>query len=322
MALSRVSAIFANRHCVFLPCALLSCLIFWTPLKSLITLAVADERYTHIIVIPVIGAGLLYFENKNSFTYRAYRPDIGVPLVLLGLDLLLVFTLWPVLFADLSVPIAGLVVVWIGLFVSCYGIKALRHAGAPLLLLFLIVPIPSVVLDKVVAALQAGSTEMSYGLFRLVGVPVFRHDAMMLLPGVDIEVAPQCSGIRSTMALFISSVLLGEILLRSGWGKVLVILCVGPIGIFRNAVRIVTLTLLAVHVNKDFLFGNLHRRGGLAFSVVGFAILIPIVGLVRGCERRLWSCQSGRLSASRGRGVMDRGLEQPDRGPGCKESRG
>ena len=73
---------------------------------------------------------------------------------------------------------------------------AFRSAGFPLLLLFLIVPIPSVVLNRLVAALQVGSTERSYLLFRLAGVFAFRRGMVMSLPGVDIEVAPQCSGVR------------------------------------------------------------------------------------------------------------------------------
>lgn len=302
MAPSRVSGIFVHRHCVFLLLGLLSCLLFWTPLKALIALAVGDERYTHILAIPLISVGLLYLEKRQRITDLAYSPEIGAPLTLLGLALFLVCTIWPVSSGNLSVAVAGLVLVWIGLFISCYGIRTFNYPSAPLLLLFFMVPIPSVVLDKVVTALQVGSAELSYRLFQLIGVPVFRHGTVMSLPGADIEVAPQCSGIRSTMALLIVSVVLSYVLLRSGWARLLVVLCVGPIGIFRNAVRIVGITLLGVYVNKDFFFGNLHRRGGLAFSLVGWAVLIPIVWLLRSWERRAWPGQARATGMGSNRG--------------------
>jgi exosortase/archaeosortase family protein len=76
-------------------------------------------------------------------------------------------------------------------------------------------------------------------------------------------------------------------LLRLSWTRALVILSVAPIAIFRNSVRIVCISLLGVYADRQFLFGRLHRYGGLPFSLVGFGILIPLVWLLGKCERRL-----------------------------------
>ena len=286
MTPARISAILRNRQIVFWLCGALICVIFWTALRALITLSIGDERYSYILAIPFLSAGLFYLETRHGLKETGYNLRTGAPVTLGGLGLFMVFKTWS---GNLSIAIAGFVLVWIGLFISCYGTTAFRSARFPLLMLFLIVPIPDFILDKMVAALQAGSADVSYGLFHLAGVPVFRHGAILSVPGVDVEIAPQCSGIRSTMALFVSSVVLGEVLLTSGWGKFLLVLFVGPIGILRNAIRIVTVTLLGAYVNKDFLFGNVHHRGGPVFAVIGFALLIPIVSLLRSCERRMSS---------------------------------
>ena len=274
----------ANR--LFLLLGVLTCVAFWTPIRALIALSVGDERYAYILAIPFISAGLFYAEKKYRVQDLGHSPKIGVSLILLGLGTLKGCKMFLSMPDNLTLETCALVLVGLGSYICCYGMRSFGYHRFPLLLLCFVVPIPNVVLDKFTTVLQIGSAELSYRLFQLVGVPVLRHGTVMSLPSADIEVAYQCSGIRSTMALFLSSIVFSRLLLRSGWGRLLVILCVGPIGIFRNAVRIVAITLLGVYVDKDFFFGDLHRRGGLLFSLVGFAVLIPLVWLIRTWERR------------------------------------
>ena len=286
MCLATVTKTVAPRHRLFLFLSLLICLAFWAPLRALVLLCLNDDRYTHILLIPVISAGLLYIAREQRFPHSSYSPKTGTALILLGLAIFMGCRTWSLPNGDLSIAIGALVVAWTGLYILCYGIRSFQRASFPFLLILLMIPLPSAVLDRFVTLLQTGSAELSYRLFQLVGVPVFRHGTVMSVPGVDIEVAPQCSGIRSTMALLIVSLVMSRLLLRSAWGKLSVLLCVIPIGIFRNAVRIVGITLLGIYVNKDFLVGNLHHRGGLLFALIGFAVLLPIVWLLRIFERR------------------------------------
>ena len=82
------------------------------------------------------------------------------------------------------------------------------------------VPIPVIVVERTVSVLQKGSAEACYALFRLVGVPFLRRGFQFSLPGVDIEVAEQCSGIHSGLSLFIAGLLAGQFLLQGVWKKV------------------------------------------------------------------------------------------------------
>jgi hypothetical protein len=49
-------------------------------------------------------------------------------------------------------------------------------------------------------------------------------------------------------------------------------------------VRIVTLSALAVYVDRGFLFGNLHHRGGLLFALIGVAILAVALVILQKSE--------------------------------------
>jgi exosortase len=139
------------------------------------------------------------------------------------------------------------------------------------------IPVPAPLMKPVILALQEGSAALSAVLFKLEHVPAFRTGLTFSLPGFDIEIAPQCSGIRSSIALCIASTLAGHLFLRTGWRQLLLVLITVPLVVFKNAVRIVTISTLGVYVSRDFLYGTLHHYSGLPFSLVELAILMPLV---------------------------------------------
>jgi exosortase len=155
-------------------------------------------------------------------------------------------------------------------------------------LLLLTIPPPAASMRWAEVALQHASADVSYVILKLTGTPVFRHGLVFSLPGMDIEVARECSGIRSTTALLITAILAGHLLLRASWSKACLVLLAIPVSIFKNAVRIATLSWLGVYVNPEVLHGELHRYGGLPFTLLALGLLVPLLlGLMRLEERWL-----------------------------------
>jgi len=189
---------------------------------------------------------------------------------------------------QLSIAIFTVVLLCIGCFILCYGLAALTRSVFPLLFLFLIVPMPEILLSRVIFWLQSGSAEVSDAMFQMLSVPVFRTGFTFFLPGISIEIARECSGIRSSVAMLIVSLLAGHLFLRSPWTKALLTLTTLPLLVIKNGIRIVTLTLLSVHLDPSFLTGNLHHRGGIVFFVLALGLLAAL----------LWSLQ--RLEQSTG----------------------
>ena len=56
--------------------------------------------------------------------------------------------------------------------------------------------------------------------------------------------------------------------------------------ILKNAIRIVALTLLSIHVDPGFLTGQLHHEGGIVFFVLALVLTFPILVLLRSLETR------------------------------------
>lgn len=270
-----------DRDLYFVLFWLLSLVVFQRILRTLITVSVRNDAFSYIVLIPIISACLIYIERKTICVNPAYSPALGVSLFLTGSIVYLVGRSSPFGFSgdsQLSILVLAIVLMWVAGFVLFYGEKSFRAAAFPLCFLVLMVPLPTAALSRVVMALQNGSAEVADALFRLAHIPVLRQGLTFSLPGVDVEISQECSGIRSSMSLLIASLLAGHFFLRTGWRKACFSLATVFVVIFKNGVRIVTLAWLGVYVDRDFLYGSLHHRyGGLVFSILGFAILLPLL---------------------------------------------
>lgn len=278
-----------RREILFVSFMLLTVVVFWKPLEALVSLSLNNDAYSHMALIPLASIILFYFERKRIFASVGFRLKIGMPIIAAGLAG--AYAASELVFlsdksTQLALIVAFLCVIWVGGFVSCYGMRAFHAAAFPLLFLLLMIPLPDFLLNKVVFALQKGSTIATYAIFRLVGVPVLRQGFVFSLPTVNIEVARECSGIRSSMALLITSLLAGHLFLRSNARKLFFSVMTVPITIFKNAVRIATISLLSVYVNRGFLTGNLHRHGGIPFSILAVSILVPLLWWLQRSEIR------------------------------------
>ena len=271
-------------HAFFLVFWLASAAVFWAPLRQLLALSWNDEEYTHLLVMPCIAAGLIWWARDRVFRAAAPQVGIGAPLALFaGVSGWLLFRILSPSHADyaLSAAILSAVLTWAAGFLLCYGASALRSARFALSLLVLTIPIPPVLMAKIVVLLQTWSSDLVYFLFNLTGTPFFRHGFIFDLPGIGIEVAKECSSIHSFWALLITALLVGHFALRSLAAKVCLSIFVTPIAVFTNAVRIVMIWFLATHVDIGFMYGNLHRNGGILFSLISLSLLMSLLWILR-----------------------------------------
>jgi exosortase len=277
----------ARRHAAFVAFVLLSALVFWKTLRTLVMYSLKNDSSSHIILIPLVAFFLLYSERKRVFSITSTSISSGIGLALGGVILywLVNRNLFPLEGNEsLSLETFSIILVWVGGFLLCYGFAAFRAAAFPLLFLLLMVPLPDKILDRAIHALQVGSTEIAYRLFQAVGTPVFRQGFLLSVPGVTVEVAKECSSIRSSIALFITCLLAAHLYLRTPWKVALFALLAFPLAIVKNGIRIVTLTLLSIHVDPSFLTGKLHHQGGFVFFLMALLILWPVLLLLEKSE--------------------------------------
>jgi exosortase len=264
-----------------------SLLIGWRPLCANFALALRASEYTHLLLIVPISAALIFTERSMLKPASASGLGLGLGSTLLVIAILIGgCSHWmsgsP---ADihLSVSMLAIVIWWIGSFVVCFGIRAARLFLFPLCFLFWLVPTPALILSKIVAVWQQGSAISASWLFLALGIPVRQDGILLSIPGLSLEVAQECSSLRSSLMLVVTSMVLAHLFLRSFWRQTAVVLVAIPLSIAKNGVRIFTLAMLGTRVDPGFLHGTLHRKGGILFFLLAlFGVLLWLWLLSRG----------------------------------------
>lgn len=282
-----------SRAIGFAGSAICLLVLFHTPLMKVVSLALASghdaDQYSQVVLIPIVAAYLILRQRKRIFakTDLAAIPGISVLVGGVFVFLLAEFARGILNQSDyLSALMASLVVLQIGTFVLWFGTRAFRLARFPLLTLILMVPFPTRLLDATVRSLQAGSALVTTLLLNLTGVPFVREGLVFHLPhNLNIFIAEDCSGIRSSIALLIASLVASDVFLRKGWTKLVLNLAVLPLSLFKNGLRIATLSLLSAYVDRRFISGDLHRDGGIVFYLIASAILGIILWQLRRAEK-------------------------------------
>jgi exosortase C (VPDSG-CTERM-specific) len=251
---------------------------FCFPLWNLIRFALHSELFSYVLIIPFISLYLLW--AKKVSIPAASPPARILALVPFTAGLLVLGTH---VFASRSGGVTSLqdnltwttlsfVLFFFASCLFCLGRDALRMLGFPLGFMIFIVPFPGFLVNGIESFLQHASALCAHALFSLTGMSFLRDGLIFQLPGIRIEVAPECSGIHSTLVLLITSLVAGQLFLRTPWKCAVLTLAVVPLGILRNAVRIVTIGQLCVQVSPEMINSPIHRHGGPLFFVVS---LIP-----------------------------------------------
>lgn len=109
-----------------------------------------------------------------------------------------------------------------------------------------------------------------------------------------MEVAPECSSIRSSLFLVVTTMVLAYLFLRSFWRRALVIAVAIPLSVAKNGLRIFVLGVLATRVDPSFMMGRLHRQGGIIYFLIALATIFLLLWILhRGEEKQPGETTSG-----------------------------
>src|SRR5438552_12425429 len=272
--------------CIYL---VILCGAFALPLREFVTYARHSDVHSYVLLIPFVTAYLIYIrwqqlsrELSSSWGYALLLATVGIGALLASLH-----------FAELGqndymtlLALSFFCFVIAGTFLFL-GSKWARSAMFPLFFFAFMIPLPEAAVDFLENASKEASAEVANWLFLISGTPALRTGTVFQLPGITIMVAKECSGIRSTLVLVITSLLAANMFLRTTWRQALLVAAVIPLGLLRNGVRILTISLLCVHIGPQMINSVIHRRGGPFFFA---ASLIPLFVL-------LWWLRRGEVVA-------------------------
>lgn len=263
--------------------------LFFKPLFDLVRYSLNSELHSHMVLIPFISGYLVWLRRKEVLPAPSASPALAViPLAVGLLALCALFigdrpaaSLLPNDYLALA-SVSFLCFFWSGALLILGG-KLLRALAFPAAFLIFITPLPTTVENAVEVFFQYTSAEAAALLFAVSGSTVFREGLVFQLPGITLQVAQECSGIRSSLVLFITSLLAGQLFLQSPWRRCFLTAFVIPLAIVRNGFRVFTLGWLCVHVSPNMIDSPIHHRGGPLFFLLS---LIPFFLILLWLRRR------------------------------------
>ena len=267
-------------------------LAYAIPLFLLFSHAAQNELYSHIFLVPVVTLYLAVGRLRESNPPLASHWSLASAFAITGVVLTAVYFCgasfgWSLARVDQLALATGsyLAFATSGLFLFL-GVAFLRAILFPWAFLVFLVPFPAAVEGAIEVFFQHTSADVAQLLMLVAGLPVFRDGLFFRLPGILLEVARECSGIRSSVVLFITSLVGGMMLLRRPSSRAFLALAVIPLAIFRNAFRIVTIAWLCVNVGPEMIHSPIHRRGGPIFFLLSLIPFFALLLFLRWMERR------------------------------------
>ena len=255
-----------------------------------------DENYSHGLLIPFI-IGYILWTQRDKLGRTSVNPTL---LLGGGAILFALFSLWAgVAGAELYTQRLSLILLIIGITLYFWGFKLLQLLLVPLTLLFLAMPIPTIVFNKIAFPLQLFASRCAVWSMSVLGIPVLRQGNIIELKPLNsvdtkkLEVVEACSGIRSLMTLLTLAVVFAYFThtppsdatggkrfgwLRSYWfwRSAIIVLSAVPIAILTNAFRVSGTGVLAHYYGTAVADGFFHSFSGWAIYIVAFILLFGI----------------------------------------------
>jgi len=256
-----------------------------------------DENYSHGLLIPFI-IGYIIWSQRDKLARAVDRPSIllGGAAILFAL-----FALWAgVAGAELYTQRLSLLLILAGITVYFWGLSLLRLLLVPLGLLFLAMPIPAIIFNKIAFPLQLFASRCAVWSMSMLGIPVLRQGNIIELKPLNsfdtkkLEVVEACSGIRSLMTLLTLAVVFayfshspsdnppgpgsrfGWLRSYGFWRSVILVVSAVPIAILTNAFRVSGTGVLAHYYGTEVADGFFHSFSGWAIYIVAFILLFGL----------------------------------------------
>lgn len=266
-------------------------LCFGVPLWNLAWFAAGSELYSYILLIPFISLYLVWPKRQNLPPVSPPARGIAAGFLTAGTAVLIAY--WLVLRPRLklmeddylAVMMISFLLFLFGVCRLFFGREILRANIFSLSFLIFMVPIPMVAVREIDSFLQYGSAAVAQVFFRLSGTPFLQDGLVFQLPDITIQIAPECSGIHSSLVLFITSLLASYIFLRTPWKRAVLVLVVIPLGILRNGFRVFTIGELCIHIGPQMINSPIHHKGGPIFFVLSLIPLFLLLVMLQKSER-------------------------------------
>ena len=233
----------------------------------------------HGYLIPVASALLAY--SRRAEILAALRSG---PVPVMGPVWVLLAALFETAAVAGEVVTAAGVGIPLLLLATAYAVGGrplVRAAGLPIAFLILMVPLPSIVENRLLVDLKAMVVFASVGALQSLGYTVVTSGNVILVPGYELFVSDACSGLTSIATLLPLSVVVAYFVSHGVWRRLAIVASLVPFAILGNMVRITITTVLVASGRIEYSEGLLHETLGITTFVMGTLALTLLAKALR-----------------------------------------
>lgn len=237
--------------------------------------------FSHGYLIPFVSLYLVW-DRRHILGKIDLRPDAtGYLILLAGIFLLFLGNL---AHENFLMRVSFLFVIS-GIIITLLGWVYYKAFLFPIAFLIFMIPIPSILLQKITFPLQLLVSQSSQQVLGVIGVPMLREGNIIILSNARLEVAEACSGIRSLMSLLALGAIVAYFTHKDRLKQAIIVFSCIPLAIIVNVMRVVITVILTERYGSSVAEGLSHSFGGLITFFVALILLLIIGALLSRLSR-------------------------------------
>ncbi|GIV06194.1 MAG: hypothetical protein KatS3mg016_1769 [Fimbriimonadales bacterium] len=227
----------------------------------------SNGYYSYAYLVPPLALVMIWMRRERLLQLQAQPSWWGLPLFLAALGIHLLghwgYSSWVSSMAFPLFLIAGSLLLW--------GTQVTKVLLYPLLFLYLMMPMPSVVFDEITNPIQVWSTDVAEAILRPFYNILRENQATIIMPsGYHLLVGVECSGFKVTIALLTFILFFYTLVEMPLWKKLILPAALVPIAIISNGLRIALIGVM----------GQEYGSEAAKIAHEGYELTLPLLGTV------------------------------------------
>lgn len=251
---------------------------------DILSIAISDEESSHIFLVPIIFAWLVWVRRERLRFCRPTEQWVGSVLVAAGAAV----SAFGYYYSYQSLWHGGALVLVLGCFVSAVGVDVIRRFLPAFVVLVFLVPVPGAIRQKIALPLQSELAQITQFVFDLVGVTVQRRGNMLSINDVPVQIAEACNGLRMVFALGLVCYAFTFGVPLRGYVRAIILIATPICALFCNLIRMIPTVWLygmsgqeVFGVSGESLAQGFHDVAGWIMLLVAFGLLMSIIKVLQ-----------------------------------------
>lgn len=256
--------------------AVIGLLVTFDVWADIALIAFRDEESSHIFLVPIIAAWLVWIRRSRMRYCRAGSSMIGPAMIAMG---------WIIYSLGYYNAIqafwhGGGVLVVVGCVVTILGRDILLRFFPVFIVLVFLVPVPGMARQELALPLQTATAMATQFVFDFLNADVERIGNVLSINGVNVAIAEACNGMRMVFALVLVSFAFAFGTPLRMYVRVLILVASPVSAIVCNVIRLVP-TIWLYGYYPAGVADNFHDISGWLMLPVAFMALLTIIRLLR-----------------------------------------